>query len=82
MQFLNKKKTLYGAEKVGVLPQNNNGAGGLENMKLDRDDSNNTGIDMYDPFYKVNKLDIELQAQMNIMNKQNTLGNKMWTPEY
>lgn len=48
-------------------------------MDLDRRDNQN---DAYDPFYKVNKLDMELSAQMNIMNKQNTLGNKMWTPEY
>jgi len=27
-------------------------------------------------------VDIELQAQMNIMNKANTHGGKMWTPEY
>jgi len=48
-------------------------------MELDRREDG----DNYDPFYKINKLaDIELQAQMNIMNKQNTLGNKMWTPEY
>lgn len=27
-------------------------------------------------------MDLELQAQMNIMNKANTHGNAMWTPEY
>jgi hypothetical protein len=49
-------------------------------MDLDRRDG--AVGDHYDPFYKVSKLDIELQAQMNIMNKHNTLANKMWTPEY
>lgn len=73
---------MYG-EKVGPL---NGGADpnrySLDNMDLDGRDNNNGGsLDAYDPFYKVNKLDLELQAQMNIMNKQNTLGNKMWTPE-
>jgi len=27
-------------------------------------------------------MDLELQAQLNVMNKANTHGNKMWTPEY
>jgi hypothetical protein len=38
--------------------------------------------DAYDPFFKSNKMDLELQAQLNVMNKANTHGNKMWTPEY
>jgi hypothetical protein len=51
----------------------------LDNMDLDRRDNN----DAYDPFFKnSNKLDLELQGQMAIMNKASTLANKMWTPEY
>ena len=37
---------------------------------------------MHSTNQQIQKLDLELQAQMNIMNKANTLGNAMWTPEY
>lgn len=81
-QYFKKKGKMYG-EKVGpgLIPNlADSSKQGLDFMELDRRED--AQRDHYDPFYKVNKLDIELQAQMNIMNKQNTLGNKMWTPEY
>lgn len=84
MQYLNKKKTMLGDKvgnaMMGKLIQNAEG-NSLDQMNLDRSDQIIMG-DAYDPFFKNNKMDLELQAQMNIMNKANTHGNKMWTPEY
>lgn len=56
----------------------------LDKMNLDRVDNSNNDTTQYDPFFKGNvlslilkylqKMDLELQAQMNIMNKKNTIG--------
>jgi len=48
-------------------------------MKLDRND-NDAGN--FDPFFSSRgKLDLELKSQIHLMNKHNTMGNAMWTPE-
>ena len=96
MQFHNKTKNMLVGDKIGnamlgKLLKNAEG-NSLDQMNLDRSDQIIMG-DAYDPFFKSNvslttffkliqKMDLELQAQLNVMNKANTHGNKMWTPEY
>eukprot|EP00347_Sterkiella_histriomuscorum_P006800 403351385 len=76
-QYQQKKKLIFGdGQRIG--PEDDRFS--LDKMKLDGDDKGGAAH-MFDPFAKKDILDLQLQAQMNIMNIDNTYGNKFWTPE-